>query len=190
MNDFKEDIQNALITLRKEGTILYPTDTIWGLGCDATSPQAVKKILAIKKRDEEKKFIILLDHESRLQSYVNEVPEQAWTLIEYSEKPLTIIFEGARNLPPELISGDGSIAIRITRDDFCKTLISRLKKPLVSTSANVSGAIPPISFNEINSNILKAADYVVKWRQQENIVAKPSTILKLKTNGEISFIRR
>ncbi len=190
MKEFSEEIKSALTVLRSKGVILYPTDTIWGIGCDATIPEAVQKIFAIKKRREENAFILLLDHESRLLSYVKDVPEQAWMLIEHTEKPLTIIFDQAKNLPPEVIARDGSVAIRITRDPFCQGLISALRKPLVSTSANISGEPYPSSFSDINPEIISGVDYVVNHRQNENSILKPSTILRLKTNGQIQFIRR
>src|SRR5436190_104430 len=129
MKEFAEEAKRTLQVLKNGGIILYPTDTIWGLGCDATNPEAVNKIFDLKKRPSGKNFILLLDHESRLQSYVKEIPNQAWELIEFSEKPLTIIYEGARNLPAEVISEDGTVAIRVTRDEFCKHLIGGIKKP-------------------------------------------------------------
>jgi L-threonylcarbamoyladenylate synthase len=161
MKEFLPEIKVMTTVLKNEGVILYPTDTIWGLGCDATSPLAIKKIIEIKQRTPDKNFILLLDNESRIQSYVTQVPEQAWQLIEYAEKPLTIIYEGARNLPPELIAADGSIAIRITRDEFCKYLIGALRKPLVSTSANKSGQPSPVSYSDIDPEIISSVDYTV-----------------------------
>ena len=190
MKEFLEDLKKAVLVIKNNGIILYPTDTIWGIGCDATSVEAIKKIFDLKQRDFSKNFILLLDHESRLASYVKEVPEQAWAMIEYSEKPLTIIYNGAKNLPEELISDDGSIAIRITRDDFCKNLIGALRKPLISTSANISGMPAPSSFYEIQNPIIKGVDYVVNWRQNEKVISKPSTIISLGTDGQIKFIRQ
>lgn len=190
MKEFIDDIKKSVAIMKDGGIILYPTDTIWGIGCDASSAEAVKKIFALKKRKEENNFILLLDHESRLSSYVKEIPEQAWTLIEYAEKPLTIIYDGAKNLPQEVISEDGSIAIRITRDDFCKNLIGALRKPVISTSANISGVRAPSSFNEIDDDIITGVDYVVNWRQKETINARPSEIIRLGVGGQIKFIRR
>src|SRR5207253_1679957 len=128
---------------------------------------------------------LLIDAEARLNSYVKEIPEQAWQLIEYADKPLTIIYENARNLPQEIISSDGTVAIRITKDDFCKDLIRALKKPMISTSANVSGASSPSSFRDVDERIVSGVDYVVKWRQSENITVKPSTIVSIKQGGQI-----
>ena len=190
MKEFQEEVKKSAAVMKNKGIILYPTDTIWGIGCDATCGETVKKIFKIKKRNAEKNFILLLDHESRLSTYVKEVPEQAWALIEYAERPLTIIYNGAKNLPPELIAEDGSIAIRITRDDFCKNLIGTLRKPIVSTSANISGEQTPSSFHEIHEQIISSMDYVVNWRQDEIILARPSTIVSLGTDGQIKFIRR
>jgi L-threonylcarbamoyladenylate synthase len=190
MKEFREEVKQSLIALKNKGTFLYPTDTVWGIGCDATCPEAINKINALKNRPDEKNFILLLDHESKLNSYVHEVPEQAWALIEYSEKPLTIIYDGARNLPPEVIAKDGSIAIRITRDPFCRAVIGALRKPVVSTSANKSGDSPPSSFSEIDDEIKAGVDYIVNWRQSENITNPPSVIIRLKPGGQISFIRR
>ncbi len=175
--------------MKNNGIILYPTDTIWGIGCDATCIEAVKKIYDLKKRITGKNFILLLDHESRISSYVKEVPEQAYSLIEYTQKPLTIIYEGARNLPPEVISEDGTIAIRITRDEFCKNLVGALRKPVISTSANISGKPAPASFEDIEEEIIQGVDYVVNWRQNEKITSKPSTIISLGKGGKIKFIR-
>ncbi len=188
--EFIPEIKEMTNVLKNNGVILYPTDTIWGLGCDATSPEAIQKIIDIKQRSGEKNFIVLLDSESRLQTYVNNVPEQAWSLIEYAEKPLTIIYEGAKNLPPELIAADGSIAIRVTKDDFCKYLIGSLRKPIVSTSANISGQASPASFRDIDPEIVNAVDYTANWRRNERMNNPPSTIIRLRTNGEIEFIRR
>ena len=190
MKEYLDEVKKALTVLKNNGIILYPTDTIWGIGCDATSSEAVKKIFILKKRKLEKNFILLLDHESRLYSYVKEIPEQAWALIEFSEKPLTIIYDGAINLPPEVISADGSIAIRITRDEFCQNLIGALRKPLISTSANFSGEQAPSSFDEIDEGIIKSVDYIVNWRQTEKIITKPSMIISLRSGGQIKFIRR
>lgn len=190
MKEYLIEVKKTLTVLKDSGIILYPTDTVWGIGCDATNSEAVKKIFQLKEREMEKNFILLLDHESRLSSYVKKIPEQAWALIEYSEKPLTIIYDGAKNLPDDVISADGSIAIRITRDEFCKNLIGVLRKPLISTSANKSGKPFPSMFEEIDDAILNGVDYVVNWRQKENISAKPSTIIRLKTDGQIKFIRR
>lgn len=185
----KQDIEKALEVLRNGGVILYPTDTIWGLGCDATNPEAVQKIYEIKQRSDQKSLLVLLDNAGKISSYVQEIPDIAWDLIDLSEKPLTIIYSDAKNLAPNLIAEDGSIGIRIPNDDFCQRLIQRLKKPLVSTSANISGESAPQNFNEISPEIIESVDYVVEWRQDDYTKAQASSILKLKTNGEITVIR-
>ncbi len=185
----KEDIENALRVLREGGVILYPTDTIWGVGCDATNQHAVKRIYDIKERSEEKSMIILVDTENRIPSYVSTMPEVAWDLVELSEKPLTIIYPGAKNLAENLIAPDRSIGIRVTGDSFCIKLISRLKKPIVSTSANISGEKPPANFHEINPLLMNKVDYVVKHRQDDISQSSPSGIIKLGKGGEVEVIR-
>lgn len=185
----KQDIDKALEVLRNGGVILYPTDTIWGLGCDATNPDAVKRIYEIKQRSDQKSLLVLLDNEGKIPSYVKEIPDVAWDLIDLSEKPLTIIYSDAKNLASNLIAEDGSIGIRIPKDDFCKRLIQRFKKPLVSTSANISGEPSPANFNEINEKLFDLVDYVVEWRQDDYTKAQASSIIKLKSNGEITIIR-
>jgi L-threonylcarbamoyladenylate synthase len=184
-----DDIKNALKILREGGTILYPTDTIWGIGCDATNVEAVEKVYKIKKRNESKSMIILLDDAGWLTNYVEKVPDIAFDLIELAEKPLTIIYPNAKNLAKNLVALDGSIAIRIVRDEFCKKLISQFRKPLVSTSANISNQSPPANFDEINQKILNAVDYVVKWRQDDFSRNSPSGIIKLGINNEVQVIR-
>jgi L-threonylcarbamoyladenylate synthase len=190
MKEYLEDIKNAVQVLKNKGTILYPTDTIWGLGCDATNAEAVQKIYQIKKRPAEKNFILLVDSESMLMSYVKNIPEQAWNLMEFSEKPITIIYDEARNLPAETTADDGSIAVRVTRDEFCKKLIGAFRKPLISTSANITGKQFPSRFREIENSIVENVDYVVKWRQEETTKINPSSIIRLRQNGQITFIRR
>jgi L-threonylcarbamoyladenylate synthase len=186
----KEEIEKALKVLKEGGIILYPTDTIWGIGCDACNAEAVDKIFKLKGRDEAKSMIILLDTESKLPSYVREVPEIAYDLIEYAENPLTIIYPAAKNLAPNTIAQDGSVGIRITRDEFSKQLIQRFKKPIISTSANKSNNPSPSNFHEISEEILAGVDLVVDWKQDETSPKKPSTIMKLETDGRFSFIRK
>ena len=187
---FREEIAKALEVLKTGGIILYPTDTVWGLGCDATNAEAVAKVYALKKRADSKSLIILLDTDNKLQSYVNEVPDVAYDLIEYSENPLTIIYSGAKNIAPNLINEDGSIGIRIPRHDFCQQLIQRFRKPIVSTSANVSGENTPGSFSEISGNIIDGVDYVVDLEQESREKKHPSTIMKLEADGKFAFIRK
>ena len=187
---FKKDLDSALSVLKNGGVILYPTDTVWGLGCDATNPEAVERINTIKQRTADKSFIVLLDADSKIQSYVNDVPEVAYDLIEYAEHPLTVVFSNAKNLAPNVINADGSVGIRIIRHEFCKQLIQRFRKPLVSSSANISGSPTPASFADIDEKILNLVDYVVESEQSEVTKNKPSTIIKIGSGGEFSFIRK
>jgi L-threonylcarbamoyladenylate synthase len=186
----RTEIDNTLKVLKDGGVILYPTDTIWGLGCDATNEEAVDKINAIKERAADKHFIILLDTDSKLQSYVSEIPDVAYDLIEYAENPLTIVFSGAKNLPANVINSDGTVGIRIVKHEFCQQLIQRFRKPITSTSANKSGDPSPQHFSDINQQIIDAVDYVVDWEQDLSSAKKPSTIMKLTANGQFSFIRK
>jgi len=189
-SDFSGDIQKCLEVLRTGGVILYPTDTIWGLGCDATNSSAVSKLFEIKKRPENMAMVVLMNSEVMIENYVKEVPEIAWQLIEVTEEPLTIVYPGAKNIATNVIAKDGSIAIRLCKDNFCTQLISRFRKPLVSTSANFSGEKSPTIFSEISSDLLKKADYVVSYRQKDNSTTKPSSIIKLGIGGEIEVIRK
>jgi len=186
----KTEIEKALTVLKNGGVILYPTDTVWGLGCDATNADAVEKINVIKGRQSDKSFIILLDNDSKIQSYITEVPEVAYDLIEYAEHPLTIIFSGAKNLAKNVINADGSVGIRVAKHDFVQQLLQRFRKPITSTSANISGQPTPQSFDEINEEIKEAADYVVDWEQEIKSTKKASTIMKLSPSGQFSFIRK
>ena len=190
MNPFDEELKKANAVLREGGTILYPTDTIWGIGCDATNANAVEKIFEIKKRSENKSLIVLVEDESRLQRYVKEVPSNAWDLIEFSDRPLTIIYPKGTSLPPTVVAADGSVAVRIVKDDFCKQLIRKLNKPLISTSANISNEPTPLSFDEISPAVLEGVDYVVNLRQNEKNHSQPSVILRLEMDGKIKFIRK
>jgi L-threonylcarbamoyladenylate synthase len=186
----KTEIEKALTVLKNGGVILYPTDTVWGLGCDATNEAAVEKINVIKGRAADKSFIIVLDTDSKLQSYVKEIPEVAYDLIEYAEHPLTIIFSGAKNLAKNVINSDGTIGIRIVKHDFVQQLLQRFRKPITSTSANLSGLATPQFFDEIAEDIKEAVDYVVDWEQELRTPKKPSTIMKLSPSGQFSFIRK
>lgn len=184
-----EDIKAAIEVLQKGGIILYPTDTIWGLGCDATNEEAVKKLYDIKKRDESKGMLVLMENAALLERYVEGVPEIAYDLIELTDKPLTIIYDGAKNLARNLMAADGSIGIRITSEAFSAELVRRFKKPIVSTSANVTGKKAPANFNEIPQEIIAVVDYVVKYRQNESQKGRPSSIMKLGRGGEVKIIR-
>ncbi|PLX22763.1 MAG: threonylcarbamoyl-AMP synthase [Marinilabiliales bacterium] len=183
------DIKKALEVLKDGGVILYPTDTIWGLGCDAANEEAVEKIYTIKKRSDQKSMLVLLDNANKIPSYITDMPEIAWDLIDLTEKPLTIIYSGAKNLAKNLVAQDGSIGIRISQDDFNQKLIRKFKKPIVSTSANISGQKAPQNFSEISEEIIMAVDYVVEWKQDDFSRAEPSSIVKLGSGGEIQIIR-
>jgi L-threonylcarbamoyladenylate synthase len=189
MKPYQKDIEKALEVLRNGGVILYPTDTIWGLGCDATNPEAVDKIYKIKRRSNSKSMLILLDSPNKLQDYVY-VPSMAWELIKVSNYPITIIYPEARNLAPNLIAEDGTVGIRIVRDDFCRDLIRAFGKPIVSTSANISGQPAPANFHEISDEIKQSVDYIVRWRQNDTLKFRPSSVVKLGKNNEIVIIRK
>lgn len=186
----QNDIRKALEVLRNGGVILYPTDTIWGLGCDATNTEAVKKIYDIKNRTDSKSMIVLIDSENKLPSYVNDVPEVAYDIMELSEKPLTIIFEDAKLLAPNVINQeDSSVGIRITKEPFSQRLIQQFKKPIVSTSANKSGEAFPAIFDEISNAIIDKVDYVVQYRQDDLSKSAPSGIIKIGKDSSIKIIR-
>ncbi len=186
----REEINKALEVLKNGGTILYPTDTVWGLGCDATNEDAVDKINKIKGRAADKSLIVLLANSNNLQSYISEIPEVGYELIEYAENPLTIIFSGAKNLAKNVINNDGSVGIRVVRHDFCEQLLQRFRKPIVSTSANLSGQPTPLFFDDIDPAIIEAVDYVVDFEQENRTIRKPSTIIKLGPSGQFEFIRK
>ena len=185
----KEDIRRAVEVMNQGGVILYPTDTIWGLGCDATNPEAVKRIYEIKQRTDAKALISLVDSETKVQFYVREVPEVAWDVMELSERPMTVVFDGGRNLAPNLLAEDGSVAIRITKEAFSKELCMRMKRAVVSTSANISGQPAPRCFSEISEEIKKAVDYICTSRQDEPPTQTASSIIKLGAGGEVTIIR-
>ena len=189
-----EDIRNAVQTMRKGGVILYPTDTVWGIGCDATNVEAVKRVYAIKQRDDSKALICLVDSDARMQRYFRNVPDVAWQLIdslkESDAKPTTLILDGAINLAENLIADDGSVGIRITNEPFSKELCYRFQKAIVSTSANISGEPAAQNYCDIDSRIIEAVDYVCWSRRQEHKPHTPSSIIKLKENGEVMIIRK
>lgn len=185
----KDDLQQALDVLRRGGIILYPTDTVWGIGCDATNEEAVKRIFKLKQREDSKSMLCLLEAAGKLQGYVEEVPEMAWSLIEFATKPLTIIYPGARNVAPSLIAEDGSLGIRITNEKFTQALCTGLHHPLVSTSANISGQPAARNFGEMSDDIIAGVDYVVRYRQTDRSEPKPSSIIKLGVHNEIKIIR-
>lgn len=186
----REDMNKALETLKNGGLILYPTDTIWGIGCDATNPEAVEKVFALKGRDPQKSMIVLLHNDNQLASYVNDIPEVAYELIEYSEKPLTIVYSNAKNLAPNVLAADGSVGIRVVRHPFCEHLLQRFRKPIVSTSANISGEASPANFEQISESIKTGVDYVVQYDQTRPGKGQSSTVMKLGPSGQIEFLRR
>lgn len=184
-----QDIRKACEVMRRGGVILYPTDTVWGIGCDATNAQAVQRIYDIKQRTDSKAMLVLVDNDAKIQQYVKTVPDVAWDLIDLSEKPLTIIFDGARSLAENLIAADGSIGIRVTREEFSRQLCYHFRKPVVSTSANISGQPAANNFCDIVPELLESVDYVCESRRKEKGKHKPSSIIKLGARGEIQIIR-
>ncbi|HRH83402.1 MAG TPA: L-threonylcarbamoyladenylate synthase [Bacteroidia bacterium] len=187
---FSDDIKSCLETLRQGGLIVYPTDTIWGIGCDATNDAAVEKIFKLKNRSESKNLITLVSDEAMLNRCVQNVPAVAWDIIEYSEKPVTIIYEKISRISEKAIADDGTAAIRLVKDPFCKMLIHKFGKPIISTSANLSNMPSPAVFNDIEDSILTGVDYVVKFRQQETAKHTPSSIIRILNNGEVKVIRK
>lgn len=186
----RDDLNKALETLKNGGLILYPTDTIWGIGCDATNAEAVEKVFALKGRDPQKSLIVLLHNDNQLASYVNDIPDVAYDLIEYTETPLTIVYSNAKNLAPNVIAADGSIGIRIVRHPFCEQLLQRFRKPIVSTSANISGELSPAYFDEISEEVKAGMDYIVAYGRQGNKNNKSSTVMKLDPSGKFEFLRK
>ena len=189
MQDINEEISNALSVLKRGGIILYPTDTVWGIGCDATNADAIDKIYALKKRQENKALICLVSDFKMLNQYVEEVPEVAYDILKYAAKPTTIVYDKPIRIAENLVGEDDTLGIRVTKDDFCNKLIRKLKKPLVSTSANISGQKTPESFSQISPEILKGVDYVVNLQQSKS-TSKPSAIIKLSNDGKVKVIRK
>lgn len=184
-----QDIRNAVETLRKGGIILYPTDTVWGIGCDATNAEAVEKIYRLKQRAESKSMLVLVDSEAMLERTVRDVPEVAWELLEAADEPLTVIYDSAPGLARNLVADDGSAGIRLTKDDFCRRLVFRLRRPLVSTSANISGHAAPAVYSEISEEIKAGVDYICHHRRDDNTHHAPSHIIKLGAGGLLKIIR-
>lgn len=189
----KDDLQSALRVLREGGVIVYPTDTVWGIGCDATNPEAVARIYALKQRADSKSMLVLLDAPGKLQGYVEQVPDMAWELLECNSedecRPMTIIYPGAKNLAPNLLAEDGSVGIRITREAFTRALCQQLHHPIVSTSANLSGQPAAAIYDEIADEILSGADYVCRYRRDDVTKHAPSSIIKIGIHNEIQIIR-
>lgn len=186
----QDEVKKAIEVMRNGGVILYPTDTVWGIGCDATNAEAVKRVYEIKRRDDSKALICLIDSEARLSRYVRNVPDVVWDMVELATKPLTIIYDKVTGLAPNLIADDGSVGIRITKEEFSKELCFRFQKPIVSTSANISGEPTAANFEEISDEIKNSVDYVVKYNQRSKEKHKPSSIVKINSNGEFSIIRQ
>lgn len=187
---FEEDLKNAVDVMKRGGVILYPTDTVWGIGCDATRSDAVNRVFEIKKRADSKAMIVLLGSADLLPRYVDEVPDVAYELIEVAVRPLTIVYDGARGLAPEVIAGDGSVGIRVTSENVSRRLCDALRRPVVSTSANISGTPTPKVFREISKEIIDSVDYVMSARRDETEGALPSSVIKLGVDGCVKIIRK
>lgn len=190
MIDIKEDIERAVTALKAGGLILYPTDTVWGIGCDATRSDAVKRIYELKRRVDHKALIVMLGNADLLDRYVDEVPDAAAQLLDVAVDPLTIIYDHGRNLAPELLGPDGSVGIRITAERVSRTLCNTLRRPLVSTSANISGQPTPRRFADISPEIIAGVDYVIEARRDDSAEAKPSSIIKVSSDNSIKIIRK
>lgn len=189
MDEINQEIYNAFQVIQNGGIILYPTDTVWGIGCDASNEEAVQKVYALKKREESKSMIVLLNGEKMMYTVFKDIPEVAWQLIDFAEKPTTLILDKPRNVAKNIIAADDTLAIRIVKEPFCFKLMERMKRPLVSTSANISGDITPKSFKEISPEIIKGVDYVVNLHR-EKICKNPSTIIKLTLDSKVQIIRK
>lgn len=186
---FESEVQQALDVLRSGGVILYPTDTIWGIGCDATLEHAVKQIYGIKQREESKSMIVLLADEREIMKYVADPDPEVFNFLQQAERPTTIIFDNAIGLASGLIAADGSVGIRIVRDEFCRHLVKRLQKPLVSTSANLSGQPAPANFSEIDPSIKSHVHHIVHWRSGETTEQAPSRVVRWRGGGKYDVIR-
>lgn len=186
----QEEILKAVATLKKGGSILYPTDTIWGLGCDATSKKAVKRLHNIKQRGDKKSFIILLEDKVRLSEYLSSVPEVAEALLDSIDTPLTVVYPKAKGIAKNVISSDGSVAIRIPKDTFVIELLKSFGKPIVSTSANFSGDTPPMTFRDISQELIDSVDFAVNFNRDRLDITKPSTIIRIKENGDYEVLRK
>ncbi|GGW81672.1 translation factor Sua5 [Salegentibacter mishustinae] len=189
MEDIKTEMQNALATLKRGGLILYPTDTVWGIGCDATNAEAVEKVYKLKKRHESQALICLVSDYKMLNQFVEDVPEVAYDILKFAKKPTTIIYDDPIRVAENLIADDNSLAIRVSKDKFSNDLAKRFRKPIVSTSANISGEKTPGSFAEISPEILEGVDYVVNLQKNKKS-AKPSAIIKLSNDGKVKVIRK
>ena len=187
--DINQEVFNAFEVIKNGGIILYPTDTVWGVGCDATNPEAVAKIYQLKKRAETQSMICLMNGEKMMYNVFKDIPEVGWQILDLSENPTTLVLDNPRNVAPNLIAPDKTLGIRLVKEPFCYKLMERMKKPLVSTSANISGQPTPKSFKEISPEIIKGVDYVVNLHH-EKIAGKPSTIIKLTSDAQVKVIRK
>lgn len=187
--DINSEVHKAFEVIQNGGIILYPTDTVWGIGCDATNAEAVKKIYTLKQREESKSMIVLMNGEKMMYNVFKDIPETAWQIMDLSEKPTTLILDNPRNVAANIIAEDKTLGIRLVKEPFCFKLMERMKKPLVSTSANISGQPTPKSFKEISAEIIKGVDYVVNLHH-EKICDKPSTIIKLTLDNQVKIIRK
>ncbi|MEL1255508.1 L-threonylcarbamoyladenylate synthase [Flavobacterium sp. DGU38] len=189
MENLNEEVHKAFEVIKDGGIILYPTDTVWGIGCDATNPEAVSKIYKLKQRAETQSMIVLMNGEKMMYNVFKNIPEVAWQILDLSEKPTTLILDEPRNVAPNIVASDNSLAIRLVKEPFCFKLLERMKKPLVSTSANISGQPTPLAFKDINPEIVKGVDYVVNL-YHDKIAGKPSTIIKLTNDSQVKVIRK
>ena len=187
--DINQEILKAYEVIKEGGIILYPTDTVWGIGCDASNPEAVAKIYALKQREETKSMIVLMNAEKMMYSVFKDIPEVAWQILDLSEKPTTLILDNPRNVAPNLIAPDKTLGVRLIKEPFCFKLLERMKRPLVSTSANISGKPTPNTFKEISQEIIKGVDYVVNL-PNEKMTGKPSAIIKLTNDSQVKIIRK
>ncbi len=189
MENLNTEVHNAFEVIQNGGIILYPTDTVWGIGCDATNPEAIAKIYALKQREESKSMICLMNGEKMMYNVFKNIPAVAWEILDLSEKPTTLILDNPRNVASNIIAEDKTLGIRIVKEPFCFKLMERMKRPLVSTSANLSGMFTPKSFKEISPEIIKGVDYVVNLHR-DKICDKPSTIIKLTNDSQVKIIRK
>lgn len=189
MSDINTEVHNAYEVIKNGGIILYPTDTVWGIGCDATNEEAIKKIYALKQRDDSKSMIVLMNGEKMMYHVFSAIPDVAWEILDLSEKPTTLILDNPRNVAPNIIAEDKTLGVRLVKEPFCFKLMERMKRPLVSTSANVSGNVTPKTFKEISPEIIKGVDYVVNL-QHDKVCKNPSTIIKLSLDNQVKIIRK
>jgi L-threonylcarbamoyladenylate synthase len=190
MKNYTEDIKNACNVLNEGGLILYPTDTIWGIGCDAANEDAVRRVYELKKRTDRKAMLVLVDDAAKIERYVAEMPDIAWDLIDVADKPLTVIYPGGRNLAASLLGEDGSIGIRVTKEAFSHELCKHFRRPVVSTSANISGQPSPSFFSDIADEVKKGTDYAVNYRRDDKTERQPSAIVRFEADGTVQIIRR